>query len=186
MQFSLFGADAAEPDRADLDGLMFGRALWVRHDDAARLSVLVIPGWREAALIVEFGRRDLPAEAVAAEGGLRAVRTLFRTDLLNLAERWTRGAGTSVPADLRLTPAGLRLWTISSGEPAEHGGYHLATRDADSALHRRAGGALAALGITAISVSRTPGWRVVGQRRVARLAEIVGERPAGAGRDWPF
>jgi hypothetical protein len=186
VQFSLFGADAAEPERADLDGLMFGRAHWVRHDEAARLSILVIPGWREAALIAEFARRDLTAEAVDAESGLRAVRTPFRTDLLSLAERWTRGAGVALPADLRLTPAGLRLWTIASGEPAEHGGYHLATRDADSALHRRAGGALAALGITAISVSRTPGWRVVGQRRVARLAEIVGERPAGAGHDWPF
>jgi hypothetical protein len=186
VQFSLFGADSAEPDRADLDGLMFGRALWVRHGDEARLSVLVVPGWRETALIAEFASRELPGEAVDAEGGLRAVRTPFRADLLSLAERWSRGAGVSVPTDLRLTPAGLRLWTIASGEPAEHGGYHLATRDADSALHRRAGGALAALGITAISVSRNPGWRVVGQRRVARLAEIVGERPAGAGRDWPF
>jgi hypothetical protein len=186
VQFSLFGADAAEPVRADLDGLMFGRALWVRHDDQARLSVLVAAGWRETALVAEFGRRDLPGDVVDAEGGLRAVRTPFRTDLLSLAERWTLGAGVSVPADLRLTPAGLRLWTISSGGSAEHGGYHLATRDADSALHRRAGGALAALGITAISVSRNPGWRVVGQRRVARLSEIVGERPAGAGDDWPF
>ena len=186
MQFSLFGADAAEPQRADLDGLMFGRALWVRHDDQARLSVLVAPGWREAALIAEFARRELPGETLDAEGGLRAVRTPFRVDLLSLAQRWTHGAGVSVPADLRLTPAGLRLWTIASGEPAEQGGFHLGTRDADSALHRRGGGALAALGITAISVTRNPGWRVVGQRRVARLAEIVGERPAGAGEEWPF
>ena len=186
MQFSLFGADAAEPDRADLDGLMFGRALWVRHGDEARLSVLVAASWRETALIAEFARRDLPGEALDAEGGLRAVRTPFRADLLNLAVRWTHGAGLAVPADLRLTPAGLRLWTIVSGGPAEHGGFHLGTRDANSALHRRAGAALAALGITAISVSRSPGWRVVGQRRVARLAEIVGERPPGADQEWPF
>jgi hypothetical protein len=186
VQFSLFGADAAEPQRVDLDGLMFGRALWVRHEAEARLSVLVPGGWRETALIVEFARRDLPSEAVNAEGGLRAVRTPFRADLLGMAERWTHGAGVAVPADLRLTPAGLRLWTIASGEPAEHGGFHLGTRDADSALHRRAGAALAALGITAISVSRNPGWRVVGQRRVVRLAEIVGERPPGAGEEWPF
>jgi hypothetical protein len=61
VQFSLFGADAAEPVRADLDGLMFGRALWVRNDDQARLSVLVAAGWRGAALVVSSDGVTCPA-----------------------------------------------------------------------------------------------------------------------------
>jgi hypothetical protein len=186
VQFSLFGAETAEPQRRDLDGLLLAGAQWVRHAGAARLSVLVEPGWRDDALREEFAGRQLPAEVVDAEGGLRAVRTGFRTDLTVEADRWTRGAGQRAPADLHLTAAGLRLWTIAAGRPDEHGGYVLGTRDAASELHSRAGAALARLGVTAIGVVRSPGWRVVGQRRVARLAELVGERPPGAGPSWPF
>lgn len=186
MQFSLFGAETAEPHRRDLDGLLLAGAQWVRNTDAARLSVLVEPGWRDEALRQEFEHRQLPAEVVDAEGHLRAVRTGFRADLRAEADRWARGAGQRVPADLQLGPAGLRLWAIAAGRPDEHGGYVLGTPEASSELHRRAGAQLARWGFGAIGVVRSPGWRIVGQRRVVRLAELVGERPAGAGRAWPF
>lgn len=187
MQFSLFGAESAPPDRADLDGLLLAGAQWVRDAGRARLSVLVEPGWREAALHAELDLRALPGEVADAEGGQRVVRTEFRDDLLPAAQRWTRGAGLAAPADLALSSGGLRLWTIAAGAPDEHGGYLLGTRDPDSLLHRRAGAQLASLGVTAISVTRPrPGWRVVGQRRVGRLAELVGDRPADAGLAWPF
>lgn len=186
MQFSLFGAESVEPDRADLDGLLIAGGQWVRSGATARLSILVQPGWREAALLDELAGRGVVGEFDDAEGGLRAVRTEFEADLLPAARRWTRGAGLAAPADLQLSVGGLRLWAIAAGQPDEHGGYLLGMREADSLLHRRAGIQLAALGVPAIAVTRTPGWRIVGQRRVARLAELVGERPPGAAIAWPF
>ncbi|MGI8879427.1 MAG: hypothetical protein ACR2KJ_02740 [Jatrophihabitans sp.] len=187
MQFSLFGAESALPDRADLDGLLLAGAQWVRDAGRARLSVLVEPGWREEALRAELEARALPGEVADAEGGQRVVRTEFRDDLLPAAKRWTRGAGLAAPTDLTLSSGGLRLWALASGAPDKHGGYLLGTRDPDTPLHRRAGAQLASLGIAAISITRPrPGWRVVGQRRVRRLAELVGDRPAGAGLTWPF
>ncbi len=187
MQFSLFGAESIPPDRADLDGLLLAGAQWVRAAGRARLSVLIEPGWRGAALCAEFELRGLSGEVADAEGEQRVVRTEFRDDLLPAARRWTRGAGLAAPDDLALSSGGLRLWTIAAGGPDEHGGFLLGTRDPDSVLHRRAGAQLAAFGLAAISVTRPrPGWRVVGQRRVRRLAELVGDRPVAAGLAWPF
>jgi hypothetical protein len=184
VQFSLLGADAADPTVGDIAGVMLAGGQWVQHSTSARLSVVVRPGWREPALLEEFQRRELPAEGVDAVGGLRAVRTDFRSALLSEARRWRRGSGATMPDDLALTAAGLRLWTIVAGVGDAHG-YLLGMRAADAVLHRQAGSQLARLGISAVKAGRVPGWRVVGQRRLRWLAELIGPPPPGAAAAWP-
>ncbi len=197
MQFSLFGAAAIEPSRADLDGLVLAGGQWVRSGsphparddlpaDRARLSVLLAPGWRVAALVDELARRDLDGEVVDAEGGLVAVRTPFQSDLVAAARRWTRGAVTVPPPGLVLSAGGLRLWAVAAGRVDEVG-YLLGTPALDHPVHRAGGAQLAAVGLAAVSIGERggPGWRITGIKRVRRLAELLGEPPIHAGRDWP-
>ncbi|MEP6851063.1 MAG: hypothetical protein ABJA87_00120 [bacterium] len=190
MQFSLFGAEVAEPTRLDLDGLVLAGGWWVQagqgSDHRARLSILVDAEWRVSALLEEFGRRDLPGEQAPAEAELLAVRTGFRSDLVAPAQRWTRGALVAPPADLALTPAGLRLWAIAAGH-GDDVGYLLGTASVQSRTHLAAGAQLAALGLPAVGIGERgrPGWRITGLKRLHRCAELLGEPPAGAGRNWP-
>jgi hypothetical protein len=188
MQYSLFGAEAADPLVADLDGLLLAGGDWVRtaKDSAARLSVLVAQDWRAAALQGEFLARSLASDTAEAPGGLIAVRTEFSEQLGSHAGRWTRGASLRPPADLALSASGLRLWAIATGR-ADEAGFLLAMADPDGALHRAAGGQLARLGVAAVDVgSRAgPGWRVTSVKRLRRLSELIGAPPAGCGPDWP-
>ncbi len=188
MQFSLFGAEAADPVIEDLDGLLLAGGDWVRTDKdcAARLSVLVGEPWRATALQDELFARALGSDTAAAPGGLIAVRTEITELLSPHAARWTRGASLRVPPDLALSASGLRLWAISGGR-SEDAGYLLAMADSDGPLHRAAGGQLAKLGVAAVDVGARggPGWRVTSAKRLRRLAELIGEPPSGAGRNWP-
>lgn len=188
MQFSLFGAEAAEPALADLDGLVLAGGDWVRTDrgSAARLSVLVADPWRASALRAELLERGLSSDTAEAPGDLVAVRTEITELLAGQAERWTRGANLRVPLDLALSPSGLRLWAIATGRLAESG-YLLAMSDPDGPVHRAAGGQLARLGVTALDVGVRggPGWRVTSARRLRRLAELIGREPDGAQGNWP-
>ena len=191
MQFSLFGAEAAEPQRADLDGLLLAGGDFVRsvvngRPTAARLSVLVADRWRAEALCAEFAARDLDADTAPAPGGLIAVRSEMSEVLLPDAARWTRGASLRIPIPLTLSVSGLRLWAIATGR-ADEGGFLLGVGDPSGDLHRAAGAQLARLGVTAVAVGARggPGWRVTSVKRLRRLAELLGEAPAGAGRDWP-
>jgi hypothetical protein len=188
VQFSLFGAEAADPALVDLDGLVLAGGDWVRTDrgTAARLSVLVADPWRADALCSELLDRGLSSDTVAAPGGLIAVRTEITEVLIERAARWTRGANLRVPDDLVLTPSGLRLWAIATGRLAE-AGYLLGMSDPDGPVHRVAGGQLARLGVTALDVGVRggPGWRVTSVRRLRRLAELIGREPDGAEGNWP-
>ncbi len=186
-QYSLFGAAVAEPVLDDLDGLLVAGAQWVRSGSAARLSVVVAERWRADALVADFARLGIsgPDAVVAAEAGF-GVRTAFTTTLVPHALRWTRGAGRRVPPDFHLGVGGLRAWAIAAGRTDE-GGYLLATQTDDDPLHRFAGGQLARLGVTAVSLGRRggPGWRVTSTRRLRRLVELLGPPPT-AGADWPI
>jgi hypothetical protein len=188
VQFSLFGAAAAEPQIADLDGLLFAGGDWVRTDHAtsARLSVLVADAWRADALLAELAVRGLECDTAEAPGGLTAVRTEITERLAAQALRWTRGASLRLPADLALSASGLRLWALATGR-SDESGYLLAVAEPDGAIQRAAGAQLARLGVTAIAVGIRggPGWRVSSAKRLRRLAELVGEAPEGCGRDWP-
>jgi hypothetical protein len=188
MQFSLFGAEAADPAIEDLDGLLLAGGDWVRTavQATARLSVLVSQDWRASALRAEFFDRGLASDTAEAPGGLIAVRSEFSERLGSHAGRWTRGASLRPPAELALSASGLRLWAIAAGR-ADEAGFLLAMADPDGALHRAAGGQLARLGVTAVDVgSRAgPGWRVTSVKRLRRLAELIGAPPPGCGSDWP-
>ncbi|HEX2903416.1 MAG TPA: hypothetical protein VHO01_08155 [Jatrophihabitans sp.] len=189
MQFSLFGAEAAQPALADLDGVLLAGGDWVRTDQnsMARLSVLVADPWRAEALQAELAARALASDTAPAPGGLIAVRTEITPALQAEAARWTRGASLRVPADLALTASGLRLWAIAAGR-CDQAGYLLAMSDPDGPLHRAGGGQLAKLGVAAIDVGVRggPGWRITSAKRLRRLAELLGEPPAGGRAEWPY
>lgn len=188
-QFSLFGAAAADPALADLDGVLLAGGHWVRSGPAARLSVVVRERWRADALAAEFSVRGVAAgddEAiVAAEGGW-SVRTSFTPQLRGLADRWSRGANEGPPAGFDLSAGGLRLWAVASGRRDE-AGYLLATDRADSPLHQAAGAQLSRRGLGAVSIGVRggPGWRITSAKRRRRLAELAGPAPDGSAADWP-
>jgi hypothetical protein len=188
VQFSLFGAEAADPAVADLDGLLLAGGDWVRTDrnTSARLSVLVAAQWRADALQAELLDRGLASDTAIAPGSLIAVRTEITELLVTQASRWTRGASQRVPDDLELRPSGLRLWAIATGR-ADESGYLLAMADPDGPVHRAGGGQLAKLNVAAVDVGVRggPGWRITSAKRLRRLAELIGEPPAGAQGNWP-
>ena len=184
-QFSLFGAAAATPELADLDGVLLAGGHWVRTGPSARLSIVVAHRWRADALADEFDVRRVGGDTVAAEDGW-SVRTAFSTDLMPHATRWSRGANEGPPPGFELTAAGLRLWTIATGR-ADEAGFVLGTARADSALHLAAGAQLSRQGLAAISLSLRPGpgWRITSARRLRRFAELVGAAPPESAHDWP-
>jgi hypothetical protein len=188
-QFSLFGAEVAEPVLDDLGGVLLAGGHWVRSAGTARLSVVVADRWRADALVDEFAQRAV-AETdddaiVPAEGGW-GVRTAFTATLEPHAAAWTRGANEGPPAGFELTAAGLRLWTIAGGRH-DDAGYLLGTAEPDDAVHRAGGAQLSRLGVAAVSIVQRggPGWRVTSLKRVRRLAELVGAAPDGSGNNWP-
>ncbi|MDP9092179.1 MAG: hypothetical protein M3N95_04355 [Actinomycetota bacterium] len=187
MQFSLFGAAAAEPSLGDLEGVLLAGGHWVRSADGARLSVIVADRWRADALAEAFVtlRVDGQDVVVRAEGGF-AVRTAFHPDLIDLAARWTRGAVEVPPPDFVLSPGGLRLWASAAGARDEVG-YLFATVAADDALHLAGGAQLSRMGLAAVSVGLRggPGWRVTSAKRIRRLSELLGEPPPGGESAWP-
>jgi hypothetical protein len=183
-QYSLFGAATAVPALEDLDGVLLAGGHWVRHDDRARLSVLVDRRARADALADAFAERGVgPAEIAETQLGV-TVRTAFAAVLTGHAQRWTRGAKEAPPAGFRLTPSGLRLWAIAAGRRDE-AGYVLATAEPDDLIHLAAGSQLARLGVASVALTSRghPGWRVTSHKRLRRLAELLGEPPPGV--DWP-
>jgi hypothetical protein len=186
-QFSLFGAEAASPELADLDGVLLAGGHWVRSSDGARLSVVVTDRWRADALAAAFADRGVggPDAIVDATGGF-GVRTAFTPDLNPHAARWTRGANEGLPLGFVLGSGGLRLWAIAAGR-RDDVGYLLATAESDDPIHRAAGAQLARLGVAAVSLAQRggPGWRVTSARRLRRLVELLGAPPPGGEADWP-
>jgi hypothetical protein len=188
VQFSLFGAEAAEPMLDDLDGVLLAGGHWARLGATARLSIVVADAWRADALSQAFTTRGVAEAARSieiAQNGISA-RTAFSAALARHAERWMRGANESPPYGLALTPGGLRLWATAAGR-MDDAGYVLGTSAGDDVMHLAAGAQLARLGLAAASLKQRPGpgWRITSVRRLRRLAEVVGEPVDGAGRDWP-
>jgi hypothetical protein len=174
-QLSLFGAAAREPALADLEGLLAGNGQVVRRADSARLSVVVDDGWRVDALVAALSRSlGLSADVAPAEAGT-AVGTPWLAELRPLADSWTRGAG-------------LRWWCLSAGRQGA-GMYTLALGASDEHAWTSVGSALAMAGVPGALVGPRadgPAYRIVGRRRLVRLMELVGDRPAGVPDDaWP-
>lgn len=189
-QPSLFSEQARAPLTADLAGVLcaqgqvhgFGRGV------AARLSAVVDAPWRAAELARACALRNLVAERGSTEEGHPVVRTAFVAELVPLAAAWTRGAVKSLPAGLQLDGAMLRTWALAAG--ARDGrGYVLRLDPHAAGTHAPLAAALAAAGLAPALLGPRgggPALRVSGRRRVARLAELVGEPPADAPADgWP-
>jgi len=187
-QMSLFSAAAREPRVGDLDGLLAGPGQVVRRGATARISVVVSAGWRVAALTDELALLGITAEHDDAEPGSTTVRTPWLAELRGVADAWTAGAVKRPPAGWELDGARLRWWCLAAGS-GQPGLYSLALGLSDEPAWQPIGAALAASGVPGVLVGPRadgPAYRIVGQRRLARLRELVGDPPGGVpDAAWP-
>jgi hypothetical protein len=111
-----------------------------------------------------------------------AVVTAYSSRLNPLARAWPDAA-----AQLFLSGPRLRLWVAAAGEPVP-GGYALglgAAKDDPEQL-RAIDAALVRAGLAGRLSDDRHHYVIAGQRRLRRLAELVGERPAAAPPElWP-
>ncbi|MET8147367.1 hypothetical protein ACIBSW_25800 [Actinoplanes sp. NPDC049668] len=106
------------------------------------------------------------------------VRTAYSSRLNALARAWPPAADK-----LFLGGPRLRLWVAAAGEPRPQG-YALGL-DPDGFLDKATDAALTRAGLAG-TIQAGPAYVIAGHRRLARLAELVGERPAAAPeRLWP-
>ncbi|MGH3936292.1 MAG: hypothetical protein ACRDS1_15165 [Pseudonocardiaceae bacterium] len=188
-QPSLFSvqARAASPD--DLAGLLCapGQVHSFGRGTAARVAAVVAEQWRAAEIARVCTALALPA-AQGRTGDRYWVRTAFVASLLPLAIEWTRGAIKAVPPGWQLDGASLRLWVLAAGAP-DGRGYLLGLDPHAPGTHGRLGAALAVAGLAATLLGPRaggPALRVSGRRRLARLAELVGEPPPATSTElWP-
>jgi hypothetical protein len=187
-QLSLFGVEAVEPSPADLAGLLAGPGQVVRMGGTARVSVVVDAAWRVHVLVAELALRGLAASWVTTVEEHHGVRTSYATTLAPLGTSWLRGAVKRPPAGFHLNGPRLRLWSAAAGSP-EPLGFLLRLGRSDEGCWEQLGAALAAIGLPAVLLGPRaggPAYRITGRRRLARLAELVGERPPAAPPDqWP-
>jgi hypothetical protein len=187
-QLSLFGASARAPALEDLEGLLAGNGQVVRRGDAARVSVVVTEQWRADALVRELADAyGLSADLTPTEVGV-AVGLPWMTGLRVIADAWTHGAVKRPPAGWGLDGPRLRWWCLAAGHRTG-GMYTLALGASDEHAWIPVGSALAAVGVPGVLVGPRadgPAYRIVGKRRLERLLELVGDRPAGVPDDaWP-
>lgn len=181
-QLSLFGAEAATPAAGDLAGLLAGPGQIVRMGGTARVSVVVEDRWRAAVLVAEMRLRGLAATCVSTVDEHIGVRTAYSAVLAPLANEWLRGAVTLPPAEFTVDGRRLRLWMAAAGY-VEPQGVVLRMGRADDASAKLIRRELAVVGLAG-EVLRSagpggmgPALRIAGRRRLARLAEMVGDRP---------
>jgi hypothetical protein len=208
-QLNLFGVEAAAPRPADLAGLLAGPGQVVRMGGTARVSVVVDTLWRARTLHAELAERGIGATLVATVEEHIAVRSAYTTVLAPLGAAWLRGAVKLPPPGFWLDGRRLRLWVLAAGH-ADPLGFTLrlvppvwrtsalagsasvagaSTRLGDDPAWVSVGMALAAAGLPgALLGARAggPAYRIVGRRRIGRLAELVGDRPPGVPDEgWP-
>ncbi|MFV2012435.1 MULTISPECIES: hypothetical protein [unclassified Micromonospora] len=207
-QLSLFGVAAADPTPGDLAGLLAGPGRISRMGGTVRVSVDVEPAWRVHVLVAEFRRRGLAPSWRQLPDGRLTVRTAYTAVLARLGAAWLHPPTPDQPdADLpaaepvhggeddrlvKRPPTGfhlagqrLRLWAAAAGarDPL---GYRLRLVESDADNWPQVGAALAAIGLPAVLLdarSGGPAYRIVGRRRLTRLAELLGDRPAAAPED---
>jgi len=188
-QLSLFGVEAADPVPEDLEGLLAGPGQIVRMGGTARVSIVVDAAWRVHVLVDEFAARGLGATWVSTVDSHFGVRSAYSTGLAPMATAWLRGAVKMPPPGFGLDGRRLRLWLAAAGGPDPTGGFVLRLGASDEPSWAPVGAALAGIGLTGALLSGRgagPAYRIEGRRRLARLAELVGDPPelAPAGV-WP-
>lgn len=187
-QLSLFSADLTPPLLDDLGGLLAAHGQLAAGGGGVRLSILLAGEWRAAALLRECRVRDVPSEVVPAadETVQSPSTTLLRTErvplLTRLAADWTAGAVKSVPEAIAVTAGFLRCWILAAGRPAEIG-FLLGLDPHAPDTHEPLAAACAAAGLAGSLLgvrAGGPAVRIVGYRRCARLAEMIGTPPPEA------
>ncbi len=190
-QLSLFGAEAAAPAPDDLAGLLIGPGQVVRMGGTARVSVVVEERWRAAALAAEMRSRGLAATCVSTVDEHIGVRTPYSAVLAGLASAWLRGAVKVPPPGFALEGRRLRLWMTAAGyrDPL---GVTLRMGRCEDGVAAATQRLLGVVGLPSEIVrsggpgGTGPALRIIGRRRLARLAEMIGDRPAPAPPDaWP-
>ena len=193
-QLSFFSADLTPPHRDDLGGLLAAHGQLVRAASGVRLSILLDAEWRALALRRELRVRDVESDITRVDDGdwlLASERTVALSDLQS---EWVRGAVKSVPADLRADVGFLRCWVLAAGRMAgdravngshapQESGYLLGLDSRAEDTHEPLAALLSRTGVTAALVgvrAGGPALRVLGRRRVGRLAEMVGTPPPEA------
>jgi hypothetical protein len=188
-QLSMFGLESRPASPLDLEGLLAGAGQVVRMGGTARVSTVVDADWRARVLLREFALRGLAGstEPSTVEGHF-GVRTAYSAALAPLGTSWLRGAVKRPPAGFALDGRKLRLWTAASGNPDGNRAYVLglgSEEDGWAVVVR----ALVNVGLRGELLGPRaggPAYRIVGRRRLNRLAEMVGdpppEIPAGV---WP-
>jgi hypothetical protein len=183
-QLSLFGVEARPASPLDLEGLLAGAGQVVRMGGTARVSIVVDQPWRARALLAEAGARGLTAtcEPAGVEGHI-GFRTAYSSALAALGTSWLRGAVKHPPPGFALDGRRLRLWTIAAGGRDGAAAFTLRLGASDEPCWAAIGAALATAGLPAVLLGPRaggPAYRLVGRRRLARLAELVGEPPSGS------
>ncbi|MDR7279657.1 hypothetical protein [Catenuloplanes atrovinosus] len=189
-QPTLFGVEAHDPGVADLAGLLAGPGEIVRMGGTARVSVTVAEPWRVHVLVPEITRRGLQATWSRTEDERLEVRTAYATTLMPLGRAWLREPGDPKrpPRAFFLNGFRLRLWVAAAGAP-DASGYVLRLGRDDEPVWEIVRAALHAAGLPSRLTTPPdgePGLRISGRRRIARLADLVGERPDAAPESaWP-
>jgi hypothetical protein len=188
-QLSLFGIEATTPDPNDLAGLLAGPGQVVRMGGTARVSVVVDERWRAEALIAELRVRGFAATCVATVDEHLGVRTPYSTALAPLAAEWLRGSLKLPPPGFACNGRRLRLWMAAAGYRDEFD-VTLRLGRCEDAVELTMQRALASIGLATDvltgSARSGPALRLSGRRRLAHLAEIVGDPPVAAPDDaWP-
>jgi hypothetical protein len=203
-QLSLFGVEAAEPSPTDLAGLLAGPGHLTRMGGTARVSVRVDAAWRVHALIPELVVRGFtaswlpveppegddaePDDGDAGEMGETGfeVRTAYSSRLSGLGRAWLDGTAKRAPDRFFLSGPRLRLWAVAAGSPRP-GGYELRLGADDTGrTWDTVDAALTRAGVPGVVLDTSAVYRITGRRRLARLAELVGERPPAAPAGvWP-
>jgi hypothetical protein len=184
-QLSFFSAEARQPCVGDLAGLLCGpgQVLGFARGRAARVTVEVDAAERGRAVVAALVERGVEGRVEAGDGVL-SVSTAFRTDLTGLASQWLDGGRKVVPPDFALDGGVLRLWALAAGRWIESG-YFLGLDPGAPETHEPLRRALGQAGLPS-TITAGPALRVVGRRRLERLAELVGRAPRGvAERTWP-
>jgi hypothetical protein len=126
--------------------------------------------------------RDAP-EAGRADVAFFEVKTAYSSRLNGLARAWPAAAH-----QLFLSGPRLRLWVAAAGR-AWPGGYALGLDPERANLGKNpeiVDAALVRAGLAGRVSDDGRYWLIVGRKRLRRLAELVGDRPAAAPEaDWP-
>jgi hypothetical protein len=86
------------------------------------------------------------------------------------------------PPGFALDGRRLRLWAIAAGERDGAAAFTLKLGVSDESTWQIVGAALATVGLPPVLLGPRaggPAYRIVGRRRLARLAELVGDPPPG-------